>query len=100
VTPGLHSWSTPLQALALIVSPRLGLQHLTFVMAYIPIGTHLPSTMVYAPFETHITFTIWFMLLSKCISLALHVLIRTLALKEVILVLFQMVCKTIFDVTY
>jgi hypothetical protein len=28
VTPGLHSWPTPLQALALVVSPRLGLQHL------------------------------------------------------------------------
>jgi len=72
--------------------------HLTFVMAYIPIGTHLPSTMVYALFKTHITLAIWFMLLSKCISLTLHVLIGTLAFKEVILVLFQMVCKTIFDV--
>jgi hypothetical protein len=60
--------------------------HITFVMAYIPIGTHLPSTMVYAPFETHITLAIWLILLSKCISLSLHVLIGTLALEEVILV--------------
>ncbi len=74
--------------------------HLTFVIAYIQIGTHLPSTMVYALFETHITLAIWLMLLSKCISLALRVLVGTLALREVILVLFQMVSKTIFDVTY
>jgi len=28
VTPMLPSWPTPLQALALVASPRLGLQHL------------------------------------------------------------------------
>jgi len=28
VTPKLHSWVTPLQALALVMSPRLGLRHL------------------------------------------------------------------------
>jgi hypothetical protein len=28
VTHGLHSWLTPLQTIALVVSPRLGLQHL------------------------------------------------------------------------
>jgi hypothetical protein len=27
VTPGLHSWLTPSQALAFVTSPRLGLQH-------------------------------------------------------------------------
>jgi len=26
VTPGLHSWPAPLQALALVVSPKLGLR--------------------------------------------------------------------------
>jgi len=30
LTLGLHSWCAPLQALALVASPRLGLQHLWF----------------------------------------------------------------------
>jgi hypothetical protein len=32
VTPGLHFWLAPSQALALVASPRLGLQHLLQVM--------------------------------------------------------------------
>jgi len=30
VTPGLPSWPTPLQALALVMSPRLGLRHVKY----------------------------------------------------------------------
>ncbi len=31
MTPSFHTWPTPLQALALVVSPRLGLRHFMYI---------------------------------------------------------------------
>jgi hypothetical protein len=47
VTPVLHSWPSPLQALALVTSPRLGLQHLIYyrIWKFTNITTFLTPTL-------------------------------------------------------
>jgi hypothetical protein len=51
VTLGLHSSSTPLQALALVASPRLGLQHLTLSVCLCEIDVRVKVTILWRWFE-------------------------------------------------
>jgi hypothetical protein len=72
VTPELHFWPAPLQALALVVSPRLKLQQKIpcpyFIFIFFPqqeIKHFLFSRHLYFTQKTHLTKVQWKIILAK-----------------------------------